>query len=245
MKRAILILLISFIAQEIYAQTKGLICTNNLRVRTTPNLTGQVIASLNFGDVVYVYEITGRNRTENGIYDLWYKISAEENKWVNAFYVNIFPFYISNAISSNKGVTSYLRILDKFSKNKIDYILCEATSSRNENFELILMREYIDEDYSLPLFDNYTNRVYEFIDDVSKQNGMRFGLNEFTTNEYIFKYGIKIGMKKKEILLILGEPYKNTSEYLHYVAMYHKGNSNVYLYFSNEELAKISLNIEK
>ena len=75
----------------IKANVKGFVFTDKLKVRNAPSLKSNKIDTLEFGDVITYYEISGSGEYKNGTLDKWVKISDTEDQWVNYFYVIQFP----------------------------------------------------------------------------------------------------------------------------------------------------------
>jgi len=70
--------------------------TKKLNVRNAPSVKGKTIRQASFGDCFHIWEEKGSKTTKDGVYDLWYKISADKEEWINALYSRKFPFYISS-----------------------------------------------------------------------------------------------------------------------------------------------------
>jgi hypothetical protein len=99
MKKIILLMLLCF-STIVYSQNnlnsnkanvKGVVFTDKLKVRNAPSLKSNKIDTLEFGDVITFYEISGSGEYKNGTLDKWVKISDTEDQWVNYFYVIQFP----------------------------------------------------------------------------------------------------------------------------------------------------------
>jgi hypothetical protein len=69
---------------------------NNLNIRDAPTVNSNTIRQSSFGDFFYVYDTKGTGVINNGVLDLWYKISFDREEWVNALFVRRFPFYIAS-----------------------------------------------------------------------------------------------------------------------------------------------------
>jgi hypothetical protein len=71
--------------------------TKKLDVRDAPTADGKILYQSSFGDCYKVWEERGSKKTENGVFDLWFKISADKEEWINALYAKKFPFFISSS----------------------------------------------------------------------------------------------------------------------------------------------------
>jgi hypothetical protein len=69
--------------------------TNNLNIRDTPSTKGNILRQSSFGEYFNIYEKRGSGNIENGVLDLWYRVSLD-GEWVNALYLRTFPFYIAS-----------------------------------------------------------------------------------------------------------------------------------------------------
>ena len=69
--------------------------TTELDIRNAPTKDSDIIGQSLFGDFFIVWEEKGSGIMENGILDLWYKISGDEEEWINGLYLKRFPFLIS------------------------------------------------------------------------------------------------------------------------------------------------------
>jgi hypothetical protein len=70
--------------------------TKKLNVRNAPSIKGKIIRQASFGDCFHIWEEKGSKITKDGVFDLWYKVSADKEEWINALYARKFPFYISS-----------------------------------------------------------------------------------------------------------------------------------------------------
>jgi hypothetical protein len=68
--------------------------TNNLNIRDTPSTKGNIVRQSFFGEYFSIYEKRGSGNIENGVMDLWYRVS--DGEWINALYLRTFPFYIAS-----------------------------------------------------------------------------------------------------------------------------------------------------
>jgi hypothetical protein len=73
---------------------EAFIYKNTINIMDSPSVYGQIIGKHYFGEIVLIYEESGTKELQNGVYDLWYKISQNDNKWINALSFNQFPFYV-------------------------------------------------------------------------------------------------------------------------------------------------------
>jgi hypothetical protein len=69
--------------------------TNNLNIRSTPSTKGNILRQSSFGEYFSIYEKRGSGNIENGVMDLWYRVSTE-GEWINGLYLRTFPFYIAS-----------------------------------------------------------------------------------------------------------------------------------------------------
>jgi hypothetical protein len=122
MKYYFFLILISLNTSFLFCQEKGIIFTENLRIRNNPSLNADIINTRSCCAVT-IYDKSGTKEFKNGIFDYWYKISENENQWVNAFYVAIFPIFFNFDVTvngkdykilnmDNSGIMDYY-ILDK------------------------------------------------------------------------------------------------------------------------------------
>lgn len=96
MKNKILILILLSLSFSTLS-AEGLVFFDRVRVRSLPSLQGEHITYKNTGEIVEIYDAEGSASFENGVWDYWYKISETEDKWINAYYVALTPFYIDVA----------------------------------------------------------------------------------------------------------------------------------------------------
>jgi hypothetical protein len=80
--------------------------TNSLDVMDTPSVEGNILRQSSFGDFFRVWDTRGSGRIENGILDLWYKISPDNQEWINALYIRQLPFYIASDSTRDFGFDS-------------------------------------------------------------------------------------------------------------------------------------------
>jgi hypothetical protein len=80
--------------------------TNILDIKDSPSIEGNVIGQSSFGDHFYIWKTQGSRRIENGILDLWYKISYDNEEWINALYLRHLPFFIASDTTRDFGFDS-------------------------------------------------------------------------------------------------------------------------------------------
>ncbi len=83
----------------------GITFSDLLRVRTSPGLEAETVEKLPSLTPVLVYEISGTGKKKNGVLDRWLRIG--DNRWINAYYVALFPFFTRSTgrIDSIKELT--------------------------------------------------------------------------------------------------------------------------------------------
>ena len=68
---------------------------NNVNVRNAPSLQGDVLRQSFFGEIFEIFETSGSGKIEDGVFDLWHRVSENE-EWVNALFLRSFPFYVAS-----------------------------------------------------------------------------------------------------------------------------------------------------
>jgi hypothetical protein len=88
---------------------------NKLNIRNAPSINGKILRQSSFGDCFKIWEKRGNKTINNGVLDLWYKISADKEEWINALYLRSFPFFISSVEKLNNEYSDeeYSRITMK------------------------------------------------------------------------------------------------------------------------------------
>ncbi len=94
-KRAVCVLLLcGFQAALASALVPAVIFSDNVRVRSAPSVSSNVVGSVGANTLVSVFESAGDGEFRDGLWDRWYQISQQPTQWVNAAYVALFPFVI-------------------------------------------------------------------------------------------------------------------------------------------------------
>lgn len=202
----IFIFLFSYIT-VMYAQDKGLVFVNNLRIRTLPSMQGETKGSISYKNnqitgLVTVYDKQGsRTILPNGVWDYWYKISKDKDEWVNAYYVALFPIYfrynltasgsdyIINNITTD-GVCDYIKINGRESTHKIEY--SEVLLHNLYNNPCIRLGE-MAKDINAQLSD-----IYTFSD---LHDAMQLDISNVN-----LPYGLRNGLQFEDIVNIIGGP---------------------------------------
>jgi hypothetical protein len=171
MKAKAVYLILSFVVCGVYPQEKALITTDVLNIRSAPSLNSQVVQKYKFGDIVYIFDERGSGEIIDNELDLWYKISETRNLWMNALYINKFPFFIkSDEIDTErfernmaKGVLilgtddeykCVLKINDCITENNKKYLTGSVVYCP-EAPEEVFKNITVELDYELPVFNTY------------------------------------------------------------------------------------------
>lgn len=158
MIRNIKIVIISFLFMMIsvscFAVESAFVFTENLRIRNSPSSNGAVVGSISMKKVE-IYDKQGTQKMINGVWDYWYKISEQNNQWINAYYVATFPILFRH------GKDYKIENIDD--DNMIDYYVFDFV-----NGEQVLTRK---KDTALfdKLIDNPYMRLSELVKDINKQ----------------------------------------------------------------------------
>ena len=251
MKRfIILIILLLLLVHSGFSQDRGIVSTNTLRIRSAPSINSQIVGTTHFCDIIHIYDISGTNQIVGNIFDLWYKISETEEKWVNAFYINKFPFYLNSATTrSTHGYMSSIYIIDYYVRDNNQYILCDENRYRNGQYELFFRNAMlIEEDYHFSLMNNFSNRIYQlFYSLLEKTSGDLIRTIDIRNGDIILEYGIGYGTPKEDLIFIFGEPYDTLNNKLTYavyegIAGY---TSFIHFCFESNNLSNIELYLER
>jgi hypothetical protein len=210
--------------------------TDILNVRDLPSMSGKIIQKSLFGDIFPLYDKKGTGMMENGVVDLWYKISETEEKWVNAFYVRQFPFYIaSDSVKHLKDNNDYridrstviVRINGYEVKDGIKYVEMDVSSVDDNNYRFAnetsriepIMEVYDIFNEKVPLIDSTFNNIielrYDIIDykkDEAHASVAYIWKEGYETWDYelsslVLKYGIRAGMPFNDVCELLGDYY--------------------------------------
>ena len=131
---------------------------DNVNIRNNPSLAGRVVRQSAFGDYFNIFEKKGSGKIENGVLDFWYKISDDNEEWINALYLREFPFYIGSKETSHFTEGYYinkliLKVNDcKITDEKIELLIKAFGEDKGPLYRLspISYEGYIDlqENYS-------------------------------------------------------------------------------------------------
>ena len=76
-------------------QGDALTVFDRVNMRDAPSLSGTVVRQAFFGDFFTVYDTSGSRVMENGVLDLWHRVSPDSELWINALFVRLLPFRIA------------------------------------------------------------------------------------------------------------------------------------------------------
>lgn len=152
--------------RRIFVRKGAVNVTDALNVRNASNAGGEIIRTAAFGEHFYLFDTAGTGEVENGIMDLWYKVSETGDEWVNALHLRTLPF----TIASDEKISAfddqfcrsavYMNVLAINGRNELRVEIYFAPNYSLNNEETVpLRKEYIlggeaDSKYSLRLFEN-------------------------------------------------------------------------------------------
>jgi hypothetical protein len=192
-----------------------LVVSNDVNLRNSPSVNSEVIGRLSFPEIVYVAEIQGSNEIINGVVDRWARIIVQSNPdltgqiWINCYYIASFPLIVSSrAEYDTRGVceddtifiTGYYRYDGRL------YFRIEAMLNVYYHDDItynIVARPIIQ---GIPIIDNSWTRLYNFCDSFrDRLHELSNSRSNSTENpNYIFDYGVKIGMESRLLVETLG-----------------------------------------
>ncbi len=195
-------------------ENRYFVSTDSLKIRDAPNMQGEKVNSLKFGDEITVYKTEGSGEYKNGILDKWCLISENEEQWVNYFYIIQFPakleyenkseIHAYNWESDVNNVYDQLpeRIIieDIIEENNKKYFVITIDDNdyyHNDlhNIRVIMnpvIKNFLPESYSRALQKTYDRRIYLDLESDYYTELDKFG--EVIGSEYNLPEGaIKIG----------------------------------------------------
>lgn len=186
-----LIVCVKMLAFGIEDENAAIVTTDILNIRNNPSLNSKVIGKYKFGDIIKIYKEQGTERLQNEeLLDLWYKISPNEDKWINALYVTRFPFVIPSVkkrFYSDDDTKMYEDrfFIDNYEiKNGKTYLIGNVGHSKPVNVEV--SDKIVIGDSTFILFDFRFMNLISFIKDFKNQkNAMQVIRNEFTEENII------------------------------------------------------------
>jgi hypothetical protein len=98
---------------------QALIFSDRVNIRNKPNLDSAVIGQLNTFDEITIFKYSGSNNYKNNVWDRWYKISDLDEKWVNGYYVALYPFQLSISKGSRNDIPVTIEKYEDFSTDSI------------------------------------------------------------------------------------------------------------------------------
>jgi hypothetical protein len=149
--------------------------TNNLNIRNAPALRGTILRQSSFGEFFSIYGQSGSGKIENGVLDLWYKVSPDE-EWINALYLRTFPFYIGS-VEKNKQFEEdghfYNMVKIEIQGHKIVegkmelYVVTKGGRSPvNYSGFVDVLEEYTFDRFNVKLFDSTYNNLVSYIEEI-------------------------------------------------------------------------------
>jgi hypothetical protein len=196
---------------RVFAQEKGIIFTNNLRIRNSPSINAQIIGNCSDkvivqvngknetiynNKLIYVYDKKGSGRYIKGVWDYWYKISETENYWINGFYVAFFPIYFHYDLS----VAGYrYKIINIDNNYHFTYYLIPPISDNRSHYS---KGEMSDFEMMGKITDSPILRLSELVKDINRRiNGEGY----HNIEHFDLLYDIKNIKDKETIKTIFGE----------------------------------------
>ncbi len=178
LKKYYAVLIYGLLSAFCFPAERGIIFTDNLRIRNAPSITGKVIGTcidevvveqngiaeiLYKNKIINIYEKSGTKTMKDGVFDYWYKISDTMNCWINAYYVALFPIYFRYAPVS--GEEDY-KIISIDETGLAHYLILDEYNSKNtiEKYDYTLYDELYKK-----MRDNSYLRLSEFIKDINEK----------------------------------------------------------------------------
>lgn len=189
MKRTIMLLYFVFWSQVIFSQEKGLVDANKVNIRNSPSIeNSKVLYQLNAGDQITVYSITGDKSVSNSVLNFWYKISQDEEIWINAEYVYTFPCDFVELNAVGPGEYRYGR--------------CVIQDYKIENNELYFLIKYVSTVYysysGNPLIRWEKASDHDWIENKSKNSEFFIKYYEDLYTEEYLNENLNLFTKEKE-----------------------------------------------
>jgi hypothetical protein len=244
--------------RKVFGFSDSITITDELNVRSSPSIDGTIIQTKRFGDILHLYDQQGSGNflLEEGILDLWYKISPDREEWVNALYVKIFPFYIASEESlyrpDNGGNAMYTSSVIVDVKNAYEdkgvwllnmdvfYHRGDTDESHGKYPRTVNIEEsYIFNNKTVRLKENLFNNVVELYNDIQSKiyeipippfvawSWYHYDADGYDLSEIELIYGIETGKPIDYIMGILG-PY-DFQEYDN-VFVYSQWGADIYSY---------------
>jgi hypothetical protein len=221
--------------KRVFEISEVITITDVLDVRTSPSIRSEIIHTINFGEVLHVYDEQGSGDFvfEDGTLDLWYKISQNLEEWVNAFYVRKFPFYIAgegmvygidngrNDMYTGLNIVN-IRNVDKIGGIWLNMDVYNHKGGIGADYKKDTRIENVQESYffnneTIRLKDNLFNNIIELYNDIKIKtedlppsvawSGEEHDAKEYDLSEMKLKYGIETGKQINHIIEILGPFY--------------------------------------
>jgi hypothetical protein len=224
-KNSFFLLFCFLLSSLCFSVERGIIFTENLRIRDTPSTNGNIVGNclnevvvqqntakevvfevLYENMIVNIYEKSGTQTMQNGTFDYWYKISDTKNYWINAYYVALFPIYFRSAYV--QGEKDY-KIMNIDETGLAHYFIFDEYIFSNT----IEKRDYTLYDELYPkMLDNSYLRLSEFIKDVNQKLNINdqyvFPKKESTKSFSLYPlplwYGVKTVPNLESLKNILG-----------------------------------------
>jgi hypothetical protein len=172
------VLICTLLSSLCFSVERGLIFTENLRIRDLPSTNGKVVGTcirdvvieqngtrnvLYENKIINIYEKSGSQTMQNGFFDYWYKISETENYWINAYYVAFFPIYFRPVPGYD---TKNYKIMNIDENGLAHYFIIDVYNPQNtiEKSDYTLYDELYEE-----MQDNGNLRLSECIKDVNEK----------------------------------------------------------------------------
>lgn len=77
-----------------YMRYRAITFSDYLVIRDKPSIEdGEIVTTINSLTPLVIYDAAGTAEYIDGVFDFWYKISENQDKWVNAYYVTPLPFF--------------------------------------------------------------------------------------------------------------------------------------------------------
>ena len=131
------IVVIVLLSLRAYSQN-GIICSDNVNIRKGPSITASVIGKLHIGACIKIFDIRGtQDYLPDNIWDSWFKIQKFPEEWVNAFFVQTFPFIILPSKSDSIDIYNYCDISSTPTRITAFYDEYQAISANSKNPSLI------------------------------------------------------------------------------------------------------------
>lgn len=166
MKKSIIIIFVFLLISQLsFSQQKALAGDNRINVRNSPSTkNSKVLYQLNAGDEITVFSSIGDKSFSDGVLNYWYKISQDNEEWINAEFVYIFPCDFVHIIWEYKDVDRFDRVVlrDYKKENGILYFYIDYIDNLYRSSGYNTLKKWVEAS-ELDWIGNKSKNVVSFI----------------------------------------------------------------------------------